>query len=72
MVLHKFEECYYVMTNSQQRYNMTTIKVTPEQLMAISKQFELAQQKAARMNYNLMQQISSMERFWDGVTKEQF
>ncbi|WP_223830693.1 hypothetical protein [Paenibacillus polymyxa] len=51
---------------------MTTIKVTPEQLMAISKQFELAQQKAARMNYNLMQQISSMERFWDGVTKEQF
>ncbi|MBU9705343.1 WXG100 family type VII secretion target [Paenibacillus sp. AK121] len=51
---------------------MTTIKVTPEQLMTISKQFELAQQKVTQMNSILIQQISSMERFWDGVTKEQF
>ncbi|MEE4566705.1 WXG100 family type VII secretion target [Paenibacillus polymyxa] len=51
---------------------MTTIKVTPEQLMSVSKQFELAQQTVTQMNSNLVQQISSMGQLWDGVTKEHF
>ncbi|KYG92794.1 WXG100 family type VII secretion target [Paenibacillus jamilae] len=51
---------------------MTTIKVTPEQLMAVSKQFELAQQTATQMNSNLVQQISSMGQLWEGLTKEHF
>ncbi|OMF51010.1 WXG100 family type VII secretion target [Paenibacillus peoriae] len=51
---------------------MTTIKVTPEQLMTASKQFELAQQTATQMNNNLVQQISSMGQLWEGLTKEHF
>ncbi|MGM1022727.1 MAG: WXG100 family type VII secretion target [Bacillota bacterium] len=51
---------------------MTTIKVTPEQLIAVSKKFELAQQTAMQMNSQLSQHISFMERFWEGITKEQF
>ncbi|MCP3794702.1 WXG100 family type VII secretion target [Paenibacillus sp. CH40] len=51
---------------------MTTIKVTPEQLMTASKQFELAQQTATQMNSNLVQQISSMGQLWEGLTKEHF
>ncbi|MFK4435438.1 WXG100 family type VII secretion target [Paenibacillus sp. RC21] len=51
---------------------MTTIKVTPEQLISVSKQFELAQQTAITMNGQLLRQVSFMERFWDGITKEQF
>ncbi|QNV57129.1 hypothetical protein GMA19_02296 [Paenibacillus polymyxa E681] len=51
---------------------MTTIKVTPEQLITVSKKFELAQQTAMQMNSQLSQQISFMERFWEGITKEQF
>ncbi|MFK4345146.1 MULTISPECIES: EndoU domain-containing protein [unclassified Paenibacillus] len=51
---------------------MTTIKVTPELLISVSKQFELAQQTAIQMNGQLLRQISFMERFWDGITKEQF
>nr|WP_238808336.1 WXG100 family type VII secretion target [Paenibacillus sp. EKM212P] len=51
---------------------MTTIKVTPEQLITVSKKFELAQQTAMQMNSQLLQHISFMERFWEGITKEQF
>jgi uncharacterized protein YukE len=51
---------------------MTTIKVTPEQLMTISKQFELAQQTATQVNSNLVKQISSMGQLWEGLTKEHF
>ncbi|MBY7736396.1 WXG100 family type VII secretion target [Paenibacillus polymyxa] len=51
---------------------MTTIKVTPEQLMTVSKQFELAQQTATQMNSNLVQQILSMGQLWEGITKEHF
>ncbi|PNQ87697.1 WXG100 family type VII secretion target [Paenibacillus polymyxa] len=51
---------------------MTTIKVTPEQLIAVSKKFELALQTVMQMNSKLSQHISFMERFWEGITKEQF
>ncbi|WP_235332168.1 WXG100 family type VII secretion target [Paenibacillus terrae] len=51
---------------------MTTIKVTPEQLISISKKFKLAQQTATQMNSNLVQQISSMGQLWEGLTKEHF
>ncbi len=49
---------------------MTTIKVTPEQLITVSKKFELAQQTVMQMNSQLLQQISFMERFWEGIIKE--
>ncbi len=48
---------------------MTTIKVTPEQLITVSKKFELAQQTAMQMNSQLSQQISFMERFWEGIQR---
>ncbi|MDN4086178.1 WXG100 family type VII secretion target [Paenibacillus polymyxa] len=51
---------------------MTTIKVTPEQLMTVSKKFERAQQLVTQMNSNLVQQISSMGQLWEGITKEHF
>ncbi|AET59695.1 hypothetical protein HPL003_14720 [Paenibacillus terrae HPL-003] len=51
---------------------MTTIRVTPEQLITISKQFDLAQKTAIQMNSQLMQQISFMQQLWDGTTKQQF
>ncbi|MEK5406500.1 WXG100 family type VII secretion target [Paenibacillus sp. FSL W8-0439] len=51
---------------------MTTIKVTPEHLIAVSKKFELALQTVMQMNSKLSQHISFMERFWEGITKEQF
>ncbi|MEC0236365.1 WXG100 family type VII secretion target [Paenibacillus kribbensis] len=51
---------------------MTTIKVTPEQLITVSKKFDLAQQTVMKMNSQLSQHISFMERFWEGITKEQF
>ncbi|MFK4342345.1 WXG100 family type VII secretion target [Paenibacillus sp. RC62] len=51
---------------------MTTIKVTPEQLITVSKQFDLAQKTAIQMNSQLMQQISFMQQSWDYTTKQQF
>ncbi|MGW9526792.1 WXG100 family type VII secretion target [Paenibacillus terrae] len=51
---------------------MTTIKVTPEQLMSVSKPFELAQKTATQMNNQLTQRISFMEQSWDGTTKQRF
>ncbi|WP_025716204.1 WXG100 family type VII secretion target [Paenibacillus sp. 1-18] len=51
---------------------MTTIKVTPEQLISVSKQFDFAQKTAIQMNSQLIQQISFMQQSWDGITKEQF
>ncbi|WP_179032412.1 WXG100 family type VII secretion target [Paenibacillus kribbensis] len=51
---------------------MTTIKVTPEQLITVSKKFDLAQQTVMKMNSQLSQHISFMEGFWEGITKEQF
>lgn len=49
---------------------MTTIRVTPEQLITVSKQFDLAQKTAIQMNSQLMQQISFMQQSWDGKTKD--
>ncbi|WP_153977033.1 WXG100 family type VII secretion target [Paenibacillus xylanilyticus] len=51
---------------------MTTIKVTPEQLLAVSRQFEAAQNQIYQMNNNLKQRIFEIERVWDGSTKENF
>ncbi|PYY31215.1 WXG100 family type VII secretion target [Paenibacillus illinoisensis] len=51
---------------------MTTIKVTPEQLLAVSRQFEAAQNQIYQMNNNLKQRMFEIERVWDGSTKENF
>ncbi|WP_179031869.1 WXG100 family type VII secretion target [Paenibacillus kribbensis] len=51
---------------------MTTIRVTPEQLITVSKQFDFAQKTAIQMNSQLMKQISFMQQSWDGTTKQQF
>lgn len=51
---------------------MTTIKVTPEQLLAVSRQFEAAQNQIYQMNNNLKQRMSEIERAWDGSAKENF
>ncbi|MFM9281028.1 WXG100 family type VII secretion target [Paenibacillus jiagnxiensis] len=51
---------------------MTTILVTPEQLEAVSRQFEQARQEIARMNGTLTLQVSMMEALWDGTTKQRF
>ncbi|MDT0126069.1 WXG100 family type VII secretion target [Paenibacillus sp. RRE4] len=51
---------------------MTTIKVTPEQLLSVSKQFATAQSQIAQMNYVLKQQLFEIERQWNGSTKERF
>lgn len=41
---------------------MTTIKVTPEQLLSVSKQFASAQSQIAQMNHILKQQLFEIER----------
>lgn len=51
---------------------MTTIKVTPEQLLAVSKQFEVAQHRIYQMNNILKQRLFEIEREWNGSTKEKF
>lgn len=51
---------------------MTTIKVTPEQLLSVSKQFASAQSQIAQMNHVLKQQLFEIERQWNGSTKERF
>ncbi|WP_339312279.1 MULTISPECIES: WXG100 family type VII secretion target [Paenibacillus] len=51
---------------------MTTIKVTPEQLISVSKQFAAAQNQVFQMNHILKQQLFDIERQWDGSTKERF
>jgi WXG100 family type VII secretion target len=51
---------------------MTTILVTPEQLEAVSRQFEQARQEIARMNGELTLQVLMMEALWDGTTKQRF
>ncbi|SCY34294.1 WXG100 family type VII secretion target [Paenibacillus polysaccharolyticus] len=51
---------------------MTTIKVTPEQLMSVSKQFATAQSQIAQMNHILKQQLFEIERQWNGSAKERF
>ncbi|ETT33198.1 hypothetical protein C161_21507 [Paenibacillus sp. FSL R5-192] len=51
---------------------MTTIKVTPEQLISVSKQFAAAQNQVFQMNNILKQQLFEIERQWDGSTKERF
>ncbi|WP_145415068.1 WXG100 family type VII secretion target [Paenibacillus xylanexedens] len=51
---------------------MTTIKVTPEQLLSVSKQFATAQSQIAQMNHVLKQQLFEIERQWNGSTKERF
>lgn len=51
---------------------MTTIKVTPEQLLSVSKQFASAQSQIAQMNHILKQQLFEIERQWNGSTKERF
>ncbi|MGC5775812.1 WXG100 family type VII secretion target [Paenibacillus pabuli] len=51
---------------------MTTIKVTPEQLLSISRQFEAAQSQVFQMNSILKQHLFEIERQWDGSTKERF
>ncbi|MEO2215193.1 WXG100 family type VII secretion target [Paenibacillus amylolyticus] len=51
---------------------MTTIKVTPEQLISVSKQFAAAQNQIFQMNHILKQQLFDIERQWDGSTKERF
>ncbi|PZT52165.1 WXG100 family type VII secretion target [Paenibacillus silvae] len=51
---------------------MTTIKVTPDQLLSVSKQFAAAQSQIAQMNHILKQQLFEIERQWSGSTKERF
>ncbi|PYE47257.1 WXG100 family type VII secretion target [Paenibacillus barcinonensis] len=51
---------------------MTTIKVTPDQLLSVSKQFAAAQSQIAQMNHMLKQQLFEIERQWNGSTKERF
>ncbi|SHN80669.1 WXG100 family type VII secretion target [Paenibacillus sp. ov031] len=51
---------------------MTTIKVTPEQLLSVSRQFEAAQSQVFQMNSILKQHLFEIERQWDGSTKEKF
>ncbi|MCM3204105.1 WXG100 family type VII secretion target [Paenibacillus illinoisensis] len=51
---------------------MTTIKVTPEQLSSVSKQFAVAQSQVFQMNSILKQHLFEIERQWDGSTKEKF
>ncbi|MEC0128992.1 WXG100 family type VII secretion target [Paenibacillus pabuli] len=51
---------------------MTTIKVTPEQLISVSKQFAAAQNQVFQMNSILKQHLFEIERQWDGSTKERF
>ena len=51
---------------------MTTIKVTPEQLSSVSKQFAIAQSQVFQMNSILKQHLFEIERQWDGSTKEKF
>ncbi|WP_339189649.1 WXG100 family type VII secretion target [Paenibacillus sp. FSL R5-0490] len=51
---------------------MTTIKVTPEQLISVSKQFTTAQNQVFQMNNILKQHLFEIERQWDGSTKERF
>ncbi|WP_440116553.1 WXG100 family type VII secretion target [Paenibacillus sp. QZ-Y1] len=51
---------------------MTTIKVTPEQLLSVSRQFEAAQHQVFQMNSILKQHLFEIERQWDGSTKEKF
>ncbi|MFS0858210.1 WXG100 family type VII secretion target [Paenibacillus taichungensis] len=51
---------------------MTTIKVTPEQLLSVSRQFEAAQSQVFQMNSTLRQHLFEIERQWDGSTKERF
>ena len=51
---------------------MTTIKVTPEQLLSVSKQFTAAQSQVSQMNHILKQQLFEIERQWNGSTKERF
>lgn len=51
---------------------MTTIKVTPEQLISVSKQFAAAQNQVFQMNSILKQKLFEIERQWDGSTKERF
>lgn len=47
---------------------MTTIKVTPEQLSSVSKQFAVAQSQVFQMNSILKQHLFEIERHWDGHT----
>lgn len=51
---------------------MTTIKVKPGQLLAISKQFEEAHYQVSQMTNRLKQRIVEIEQMWDGSTKENF
>ncbi|MCM3175023.1 WXG100 family type VII secretion target [Paenibacillus sp. MER 99-2] len=51
---------------------MTTIKVKPGQLLAISKQFEEAHYQVSQMTNRLKQRIVEIEQLWDGSTKENF
>ncbi|MBY0216066.1 WXG100 family type VII secretion target [Paenibacillus illinoisensis] len=51
---------------------MTTIKVTPQQLSSVSKQFAVAQSQVFQMNSILKQHLFEIERQWDGSTKEKF
>ncbi|MEC0242868.1 WXG100 family type VII secretion target [Paenibacillus dokdonensis] len=51
---------------------MTTIKVTPDQLLQASNQFSQAGQWAQQTKSILDQQILMMESIWYGVTKERF
>ncbi|MFS0870932.1 WXG100 family type VII secretion target [Paenibacillus xylanilyticus] len=51
---------------------MTTIKVTPDQLLSVSKQFAVAQSQVFQMNSILKQHLFEIERQWDGSTKEKF
>lgn len=51
---------------------MSTIKVTPEQLLHVSKQIEQARQQLAFIRSDLTARISFIETQWAGATQERF
>ncbi|CAM3427784.1 MULTISPECIES: WXG100 family type VII secretion target [Paenibacillus] len=51
---------------------MTTIKVTPDHLQDVSKQFFNAQLVVENMNAHLISQMSFMVANWEGTTKHRF
>ncbi|MEN1990758.1 WXG100 family type VII secretion target [Paenibacillus hubeiensis] len=51
---------------------MTTIRVSPEQLFTISKQFATACEAFKQMNQHLIQSMMNIEANWDGSTREKF
>lgn len=51
---------------------MTTIKVSPDHLQVVSKQFSNAKTDIEHMNFQLISQMSFMIANWEGITQQRF